>query len=89
MENNYNNSSNEEPMPSRPYKRSGLTKQEFNKKYYREHKREIYEIMYQQVLCQACNKEYSRHYLSKHRKSKKHIEKQSWLDHLKEVSEST
>ena len=48
-------------------------RKEYNDRYYLKHKDNIYENLYKMVRCDCCDKEYKNHYMSKHRKSNKHV----------------
>ena len=61
-----------EELTRRP-KKVAQTKKTYNKTYYEKHKAKVYELLYKQVLCEACQNAYSQHYLSKHRKTKFHL----------------
>ena len=46
---------------------------ENRKRYYEKNKEKIIEHLYERRFCEACQREYALYQLSKHRKSKKHI----------------
>ena len=51
----------------------------YNKKYYDSHKEKIYEHLYERIPCDVCQKDIIRYCMSKHRKSLRHLKKQSDL----------
>ena len=54
------------------YRPSSEQKTVYNKTYYDKHKDVIYNNLYKDVYCPICDRNYKNHYLSKHKKSKRH-----------------
>lgn len=51
---------------------------DYYRNYYRKHKADILEKMYEKDYCKICEKEISHHYMPKHKRTLKHLQNERY-----------